>query len=375
MVFKIHSAHIERNADTVMDSLFNYFPSLRSSLSCINLGTFPTPVDSLKGLCRDLNRKQLYCKRDDLSGELYGGNKVRKLELLLAHAQKMGATRIITSGAAGSNHALATALYSRQCGFKVTLMLVEQPPEQGIDRNLLADYAIGAEMYHDTTYTDHLHHLNVVTQHYTSVEKKAPYVIPPGGSSPIGVIGFVNAAFELYDQIRQGILPEPAAIYVAFGTMGTAAGLFLGLRALGMKSKLIAVRVVPANVANVEKFKTLFTAANSLLRSYDASFPLCTFDDNNFIINDDFLGDGYGIATDETYSAIAQLSASDTIELDPVYTGKCGAAFLKDASDESIKEQPLLYWHTKSSRIPSSSKLPVDFRSLPECFHHYFNRG
>ena len=353
-----------------MIPLFTRFPKLQSHFPHLPLGTFPTPVESMTGFNGRCGSGELYIKRDDLSGLLYGGNKVRKLEFLLAEAKRAGAKRVITSGAAGSNHALATALYSRQCGFKTTLMLFEQPPLPGIGATLLADLATGAEMFHDATYQQHLDHLQSVAAACRDDDGMPPYIIPAGGSCPVGIIGFVNAAFELGEQITKGRLPEPVAIYVAFGTMGTAAGLLLGLRAAGIRSKLIAVRVVPESVANRVKFTSLFNETNNLLLSGDPSFPRCTIDDNDFAICDDYLGEGYGKTTPDALSAIEEFASAEGITLDPVYTGKTGAAFLAEARRKKYNGRPLLYWHTKNSRsLPSGEK---DFHQLPADFHRYF---
>ena len=355
-----------------MIALYRHFPGLRNSLPRLSLGTLPTPVISLDGLGMRLGKRMLFCKRDDISGDCYGGNKIRKLEFLLAEAKKRGAVRVITSGAAGSNHALATALYSSRSGFRVTLMLFKQEKGPGIGRNLLADFATGAEMYHDDNYTDHLHHLEIIAGHYTDVEGIAPCVIPPGGSSPLGTVGFVNAALELKEQIDRGDLPEPAVVYVAFGTMGTAAGLLLGIRAAGMNCKVIGVRVVPSVVADEQKFRRLFVKTNALLHSLDSNFPVCSYNKHHFAIENSFFGEGYGIPTKTGLSAIELFEATEKIDLDPVYTGKCAAAFCAGAAVDSMKDRPFLYWHTKSSRFPELNNSEHDHRRLPQCFHRYF---
>jgi 1-aminocyclopropane-1-carboxylate deaminase/D-cysteine desulfhydrase-like pyridoxal-dependent ACC family enzyme len=354
-----------------MFPLFEQFPGLQSSLPRLSLGIFPTPIAPLTGLEQRLGRNGLFIKRDDLSGELYGGNKVRKLELLLGAARAAGAKRIITSGAAGSNHALATALYGARQGFKVTLMLFKQPPAPGIAATLAADYSAGAEICFDADFAGHEARIASTAEKYAKDDGHSPYLIPPGGSSAVGVIGYVNAAFELRRQIEQKTLPEPAAIYIAFGTMGSAAGLLLGLRAAGIRSRLIAVRVTPEAVANAGKFLLLFNRANEFLHERDSSFPLCNFSADNFEIDDMYLGEGYGIATPEAREAISVLSQTNGIVLDGVYTGKAGAAFLTGAASHHLRDKPLLYWHTKNSR-PLSISDTFEFPRLPEGLHRYF---
>lgn len=356
-----------------MIPLHKQYPRLEATLSHLPFGTFPTPVEPLAGLCSRLNRSSLYIKRDDLSATPYGGNKIRKLEFLLADARKRGAVRIITSGAAGSNHALATAIYSRKYGFDCTLMLFAQPPGHGIGRQLLADFATSAELLHDATYTAHCRHLSEVVTRYTKTDGVPPYVIPAGGSSAIGVAGYVNAAFELAAQIRRGELPEPAAIYITLGTMGTVAGLLLGLTASGIKSTVAAVQVVPEAVADHRKLAILFKESNKLLHDADPSFPLIRYEQASLELKYNYLGDGYGISTPATDAAIAIFRDSDDLILDPVYTGKTAAAFLDDIVTERLHQKPVLFWNTKSAHAAPVPNPPPDYRKLPPELHTYFS--
>ena len=356
-----------------MIPLHEQFPRLETTLPHLPLGTFPTPVHPLAGLCSRLNRSDLYIKRDDLSATPYGGNNIRKLEFLLADARKKGAVRIITSGAAGSNHALATAIFSRKYGFDCTLMLFAQPPGHGISRQLLADFATGAELLHDATYTAHCRHLSEVVNRYTEADGVPPYVIPAGGSSATGVAGYVNAAFELAAQIRHGEIPEPAAIYITLGTMGTVAGLLLGLAAAGIHSTVAAVRVVPETVADHRKLALLFEESTTLLHSADPDFPLLPFGQTFLDLKYDYLGDGYGITTPSTDAAIATFRETESLTLDHVYTGKTAAAFLDDIATDRLLQKPVLFWHTKSAHAAPVPEPPPDYRNLPPELHPYFS--
>ncbi len=356
-----------------MIPLHKQYSRLAATLPHLPFGTFPTPVEPLAGLCSRLNRSDLYIKRDDLSATPYGGNKIRKLEFLLADARKRGAVRIITSGAAGSNHALATAIYSRKYGFDCTLMLFAQPPGHGIGRQLLADFATGAELFHDDTYTAHCRNLLEVVARYSKADGVPPYVIPAGGSSDIGVAGYVNAAFELAAQIRRGKLPEPAAIYITLGTMGTVAGLLLGLAAAGIRSTVAAVRVVPEAVADHRKLLVLFEESNNLLHNADPSFPLIRFQHTSLELKYDYLGEGYGITTPATDAAIVVFRESDHLTLDSVYTGKTAAAFLDDIITDRLRQKPVLFWNTKSGHAAPVPEPPPDYRKLPPEFHSYFS--
>jgi D-cysteine desulfhydrase len=130
-----------------MIPLFKQYPLLREKLPYVSLGEFPTPVQKLDRIGRDLGMSRLYIKRDDLSGRIYGGNKVRKLEFLLGNTLKANAKEVMTFGGAGSNHALATAIYARQIGLKGISMLMPQPNAHCVRRNLLIGYHCGAELH------------------------------------------------------------------------------------------------------------------------------------------------------------------------------------------------------------------------------------
>lgn len=351
--------------------LFDRYPSLAEKLRVFSIGNFPTPVEKVEELCREFNHKHLYIKRDDLSAVPYGGNKVRKLELLLGDALAKGATRVITSGAAGSNHALATGIYAKKAGLKATLMLFPQPASIEVQQNLLMDLYFGAEVVYDETFELHRKHISIIADHYLSIEKTAPYVIPGGGSSPVGLIGYVNAGFELRRQIDEGRAAEPSAIFVAFGTTGTAAGLLLGLKAANIKSKLIMIRVVPPVVSDISSFKTFYDEGNSLLHNLDPSFPELPVGSNDVELREEYFGGGYGISDERSRNAIAIAEKTSHIHLDGTYTGKVFAAFLDEARSTSA---PLLFWNTKNSNPFPADALSLDYHKLPLSLHHYFAR-
>lgn len=358
-----------------MIPLFNAFPALAAKLSYTSIGCFPTPVEPLAGLSIKLKRKNLFVKRDDLSGQVYGGNKVRKLEFLLADAKRAGAVRVITSGAAGSNHALATALYARQAGLKATLVLSHQEPSPLVCGNLLADAFAGAEMVYEEEYGALASVIDAQITRYERAEGRPPYLIPAGGSSPLGAMGYVNAALELKEQIDKSVLPEPAAIVVALGTMGTAAGLLLGIKAAGLKTKLVGIRVVPPVVASIDKFSGLFGAMNALLMKHDPSIPEFALSDGDFTISHDYYEPGYGSASKKVESAIAALELTEGIHLDITYSGKAFAAFYDMTRKNARDDAPLLFWNTKNSReLPEESR-KIDYHTLPVGFHKYFSEG
>lgn len=352
-----------------MIPLFNEYPALRESINYRQLANLFTPLKKIEALETRPDCNEILIKRDDISGSLYGGNKIRKLEFVFGDALAAGATRVITSGAAGSNHALAVALYGKKLGLKVTLMLFEQPFNPDIYKNLLADYSCDAQMYLDQDYESHVNSMDKMIRLYREIDNKEPFVIPAGGSSVSGVLGYVNAAFELKEQVAKGELREPAAIYVALGTMGTAVGLLLGLKAAKIKSKLIAVQVVPSYVANYQKFAALFEDTNRHLHRMDNSFPLFRISPDDLVIETNYLGEGYGFATEKSAAAVEFMKKQHSLSLDTVYTGKTFAA-LMDAVKERKHDGDILFWNTKNSvPLPGYN---IDYKQLPESFHHFF---
>ena len=163
--------------------------------------------------------------------------------------------RVITSGAAGSKRCPGHGAFMRKRrDFRRPSSSSTSRRQPEVAENLLMDAAAGAEMIYRERYEEYGRTLADLRKRYYKREGVDPYLIPVGGSSPVGALGFVNAGFELRGQIEAGEVPEPKAIYVPLGTMGTAAGLLLGLRAAGLAARLVGVRVTPASLANTEKF-------------------------------------------------------------------------------------------------------------------------
>lgn len=355
-----------------MIPLFEHYPLLKDTLPYKSIGNFPTPIEKLDHLGKSLGLRNLYIKRDDLSGKIYGGNKVRKLEFLLENALRLGKDVVLTFGYAGSNHALATAIYAKEVGLKSISMLMTQPKAQYVRQNLLMSYSVGAELYQYRN-TKFLAIGSVFkTMRFKRKHGYFPYIIPPGGSSPLGVLGFVNAAFELKKQVLQGHIPEPDYIYVAFGTMGTAVGLMLGIYAAKLKTKVICIRVVDKKFVNKDKQIKLFNKSNSLLHSRDSSFPTITISKKDIDIRHDFFGKQYAVSTKEGTDALKCMKDEEGIDLDLTYTAKTFAALIDDARTQNLTEKVILFWNTYNSRDLSDSIKGVDYHNLPKCFHSYF---
>ena len=359
-----------------MIPLFEHYRLLTHKLPYVSLGEFPTPIQKLDQLGSHIGLDSLFIKRDDLSGKVYGGNKIRKLEFILGDALRSKVNEVLTFGAAGSNHALATAIYAKQLGLNSISMLVPQPNAHYVRRNLLMSCHCGAELhlYPNLPYISLLAAPAVFYQLLRHRLKRGqfPRVIPMGGSSPLGAVGFVNAAFELKGQILRGEIPEPDYIYVASGSMGTAAGLTLGLKAINSKTRVVAVRVNSDKFVNAKGMVKLIYKTNCLLSSLDPSFPKLGFPEHDMDIRHSFFGKQYALFTKEGMEAVSRVERYGGIKLEGTYTGKAFAALIDDGKKSSLRDKVILFWNTYNSTDFSDAIATTDYHRLPRCFHRYF---
>lgn len=356
--------------------LFTHYPQLKTAIPHIPLCDLPTPIIKLQAFGDYIGCKNVYIKRDDLTGEksengfrLYGGNKPRKLEFLLADAVQHNAKTIITYGCAGSNHALATAVYAHELGLKSILMLKNQPNSYVVRQNLLLNTYYGAQLqfFPDNTTRDKAAEALLKNDAHA-------YRIPTGGSNVIGALGFVNAGFELADQIKTGEIAEPDFIYVASGSCGTTAGLLLGLKAAHLKSKLVAVCVGPEEEKDefLVKIKNLFIETNQKLHTADATFPLMEFPAEDLILNKNFCGKEYGLYIPEAVAAIRLFEKLEHIHLEGTYSAKTIAAIIDDVATGSLRNKMILFWNTYCGIDFSPLIDGADYKKLPKDFHTYF---
>jgi 1-aminocyclopropane-1-carboxylate deaminase/D-cysteine desulfhydrase-like pyridoxal-dependent ACC family enzyme len=352
--------------------LFERYPGLRGNLPWVALGDLPTPVERLDGLPGEA---ELWVKRDDISGTPYGGNKVRKLEFLLADALERGAREVATFGAAGSNHALATAVYGQQLGLDVTLFLMRQPRTSYVAANLLADVAFGADVRH----FDDRQHAEAGAWAYAERARHErgvePYIIPFGGTTPLSVGGDADAGLEVAEQIESGELPKPDIVYVAVGSGGTAAGIALGLALAGVSCEILGVRVTPEEVIAEASFRRLVRQGATELRERDASVPdIAEAALAGFRLRGDQFGDGYAVGSPAGADAIRQ-AAEAGMTLEGTYTGKAFAALLGDAAEGALAGKRVLFWNTYNSRELGPHIEGVSPTDLPESAREYFAEG
>jgi 1-aminocyclopropane-1-carboxylate deaminase/D-cysteine desulfhydrase-like pyridoxal-dependent ACC family enzyme len=297
--------------------------------SALHLGSYPTPLQFLEAF--STTRTSLWVKRDDQTNLIYGGNKVRKLEKLLFDAKCRGASRIVTVGAVGSHHVLATSIFAHSLGMKVEAVVVPQPTTPGVLENLRADLAQGAKLLPVSS-------LVHAALRVASRLGRGAYYIPAGGSNKLGALGFVEAAHELAAQVAAGLMPEPDLLVVPLGSGGTTAGLLAGLAETGMRTRVRAVTV--AEPAWLIEWMT-----RSLARRCAPNVP-ATKILSRLELERGYLGAGYGHPTPASVAAIKAGSRAGIV-LDHTYTAKAFAA----ARDRVAagRESTILYWHTLSS--------------------------
>jgi D-cysteine desulfhydrase len=352
--------------------LFDAFPGLEQAFAHTSLGTFPTPVDQCPALAQAVGLEDLWIKRDDVSGNAYGGNKVRKLEFLLAEAKKRGCQDVITFGFAGSNHALCTAYYAKQLGLQSHSMLMPQPNAYVVRENLLLGAHVGADLLAFPDFDTAVAASKKLARRIADETGHRPMIIPGGGSSALGSVGFVNAVFELQRQIEAGELPQPDVIYIAVGSMGSTAGLLVGLRLLNMPTRLEGIRVTDASYATPKYGAELAEKTLTLLRQADSSVPTFTLSSEDYPARDGFFGERYGLYTAESAQAIMAMETHTGIRIEGTYTGKAFAALIHDAQAGKLADKKVLFWNTYNSWVFSDEICDADYRALPSIFHKYF---
>lgn len=300
----------------------------------LQLGRYPTPVRRCGPA--DAHGGELWIKDDGGTAPIYGGNKVRKLEYVLAAARARGARRIVTVGAGGSHHVLATTLYARATGMATAAVLWPQPWSTHAEETLRAALGAGLEPFAVGSRA-------AAPFAVACVLSRGDYFVPPGGSSRTGALGYLAAVRELAQQIRSREAPEPDAIVVPFGSGGTAAGILAGVVREGLKSRVLAVDVAIGWAAGVALVLAL---ARGAVRA-DGGAATVRLLARRITVERRYLGAGYGYPTTVGTRATEHARALG-LSLDPTYTAKTFAAAL-DLARQS-PEQVVLYWHTLSTR-------------------------
>jgi 1-aminocyclopropane-1-carboxylate deaminase/D-cysteine desulfhydrase-like pyridoxal-dependent ACC family enzyme len=303
----------------------------------IAFGHYPTPVQRVAPL--STAESELWVKRDDLTHSVYGGNKVRKLEHLLSDARARGATRVVTVGAAGSHHVLATAYFGARAGLAVEAVLVPQPRTPHVLEVLRADVALGLRAFPVDSW---------VAAPFAVARRIAAGArfVALGGSSVVGSMGYVAAARELASQVHSGAMPEPDVCVVALGSGGTAAGLAAGFEAEGLRTRVVGV-CVSAPPWLVRVLSLLLARACARRAGVHPHRASVTSMRARLALDLRFLGGGHGHPTPEGEEATRTALGAAGLVLDPTYTAKAFASTLWHL--RARRARHVLYWHTLSS--------------------------
>lgn len=347
--------------------LFAEYPALEGALPWMPLATLPTPVRPLEHLQASTGCANLWFKHDEESSPLYGGNKVRKFEFIIADALAKGRTTLMTMGGIGSNQTVATAIFADHLGLRSISAMSDQAVTPIVRENLLLDLAFNSEIVYAHGYAGLV--LRMIWQY---VKRKGVYFIWPGGSSPLGTLGFVNAAFELRAQVERGEMPEPAHLFVALGSLGTAAGLALGLELAGLETRVHAVQVTDPLFANPKALRKKAHKTWKLLRKHAPGQVPSTVRLDNVEFHDAQFGGEYGVPTAACLEAVCRIREEEGLRLDHTYTGKALAGMLAFLEQHPGTGEPVLFWNTLNTRNFADLFARTDYHDLPEKLHRVF---
>jgi len=302
------------------------------TLPRLRFAHLPTPIEPLPRLSAALGGPRLLVKRDDLTGLALGGNKTRKLEFLIAEAQANGARTLITTGAVQSNHCRQTAAAAARFGFESILVLAGEPSAPS--GNLLLDQLFGSEI----VWAPPNRRDQVLKDTFQSAWEagRRPYLVPYGGSNATGAAAYVFAMQELLQQD-----PSPDWIVFPSSSGGTQAGLVLGARLFGYKGKVLGISVDQPGPRLRQDVSALAGATADFLAEK------LSFSPDDILVDDSFLGGGYGVMGEPELEAIRLFARTEGLLLDPVYTARAAAGLIDLAHRGFFASgQTVLFWHT-----------------------------
>ena len=333
----------------VVDRLALRYPAIAAALPRAGLCNTPTP------LCRHSlaiggHLSRLLVKHDEKSGELYGGNKLRKLDHLLGGALNRGAEFVATFGAIGSHHAIATALYGRHLGMTPICFLGHQASVERVYATLAA----------------HVANATRIVRFGGTPQERFRLV-----RAQLRGRRFIDAALEFGAQLQRLGTQRPVRLYVASGTMGTTAGLALGFALAGANVEVQAVRVTSARYVNPAAIRRLMQRTVRMLRRIDPGFPARLEDRTRIRLRDEFAGDGYTRPTPAGREAMLVARQQLGLELENTYTAKAFAALLHDVAKPD--DAWPAFWNSYNARpLPTYRNARLKDTTLPADFARYF---
>jgi D-cysteine desulfhydrase len=327
--------------------LFDALPDLARDVPWTPLAHVPTAVEPCDALSGWLGRSGIFMKRDDRVSPLYGGNKVRRYEFLLADAKARGATRIVTAGGIASTQVMATALFGARLGFAVCAVLFDQPVTEFARTSILGFADAGAELVRGGGY--------VMTALRTiKAMRRAPgsYFILPGAAEPLANLGYVDAMLELAGQVERGEAPRPDVIVLPTGSSGTLAALALGAAHLGWQTEIVGVRITSPLACNRLTVGWVIRSTDRFLARHDARWKPRRAH-VRYRLRGDELGPGYGFPTPAATEAAARWRDLTGVTGEVTYSGKALAAVRALAKDAAYADKTILLWNTLSTPRPA----------------------
>ncbi len=298
----------------------------------VQLAHLPTRIEYLPRLTSVLDGPQIYCKRDDQTGLGFGGNKTRKLEFLLAEAQAQSADTLVSVGAIQSNHCRQVAALAARFGYACILVLSGNEPQLA-HGNLLLDRLFGAEI----VWATRENRMQVLEETITQLQLsgRRPYKIPYGGSSPTGMMGYVEAMKELATFTEQFDW-----IVTASSSGGTQAGMLLGAQAAGFTGRILGI-CIEGSAQELKGIISNLTLEGAQLTG------LVPVGAELILVDDHYVGGGYGVMGTAEIEAIKLLASQEGLLLDPVYTGRAAAGLIDLVKKGFfMKGEKVLFWHT-----------------------------
>ncbi|MEX2496962.1 MAG: D-cysteine desulfhydrase [Woeseia sp.] len=309
----------------------------------VELAHLPTPLEFLPRLTEHLGGPNIFVKRDDCTGLGTGGNKTRKLEFLMGEALEQNADTVVTQGAVQSNHARQTAAAAAKLGLKCELVF-EKRVQGASDAyrnsgNVLLDRLFGAAIREVPAGSDMDAELEAVAEE-SRLKGGNPYIIPGGGSNPVGALGYVDCAFELLSQANQAGLVIDQIVH-ATGSAGTQAGLVAGLAAMNAGIPVLGIGVNAAREIQEPRVLALAERTADFLGAPGAVSL------EQVVCNCDYVGPGYGVPTEAMNAAIVLLARLEGLLFDPVYSGKAIAGMIDLAHQGYFRETDnIVFIHT-----------------------------
>lgn len=319
----------------------------------LSLATTPTPLTPLKRLQSKYGGPLIWLKRDDLTGNLLSGNKVRKLEFILAKALADGVTAIITCGGVQSNHCRATAFAAAQLGLRCHLLLRGDQPQGAYSGNVFLDQLAGASLsFHSPLAFRQVDELFANQKALLESEGHNVLCIPVGGSDGMGVWGYINAVDELNNQVRHQKI-NVKSVVCASGSGGTQAGLVLGAKLHKSPFTIFGINICDDAAwfenkitQDIRDWAKGFANGNCTQGVFgDSPDSIVSLSDIQMI--DGYVGEGYAKASDALMNTISEVARLEGVVFDPVYSGKAFNGLLNEIAKERFNnETDLIFIHT-----------------------------